>query len=491
MIVLIIAVVLVLFFLVAVFFSARTWRGSQVTAVVLTFLASILLIISASLSVKTHSTWKKKFADAERQLAQVAEQGERLAYGTAQDVPWGEDSVAGLQQTMDQLIVDRGRAWRHCPPGAPQNGQIVIGTVPPETPPEEVRPNGIEVGTVLYAFKEQPQTGYPLIYLGEFLVAAADPQAVTLTPTLPLDGFQQQQLSDASSTWALYEIMPVDKHAAFAAEPRAEALLDDQPQPLFGQMDEQMLRETFAAVSGEAPDSPLVSALVVPYLRDGTPATEQDVAQVPENIWLKLEFQQEHTMRVDSNNPDAGLTGVYFDAEGYAVSDDLRHGGDVIFKEKDIAVFPYSQEADRAFVDQLISSGVARNLGPFFVRNLRDYEEALHDVADRFVKVMEATRRADRDIKALQKSIAGTQQQTAFRQQESDDLKFDLEKFNFEGQKLTELATTLGDQRTALQAELSNLYKTNSQLNQELSDIDRELTEEINRRTAAAAAQVQ
>ena len=81
-----------------------------------------------------------------------------------------------------------------------------------------------------------------------------------------------------------------DKHAAFAAEPRKELLFDDQPQPLFGLMDEQQLRATFAAALGEAPDSPNVSGFVGPYVKDGTPATEQDASLFPENVWLKVEF---------------------------------------------------------------------------------------------------------------------------------------------------------------------------------------------------------
>jgi hypothetical protein len=490
MIVLIIAVFLVLFFLVAVFLSARTWRAAQVTAVVLTFLASILLIISASLSQKTHSTWMKRFADAERQLEQAHRQGQQLAYGDPRQVPWSDDSVAGLQQQLDEMIIDRGRAWRHCPPGMPQGAQITIGTVPPETAPEEARPNGIQEGTVLYAFKEEPQTGNPLIFLGEFQVVQAEALSVTLTPTLPLDAFQEQQVSDPSSAWTLYEIMPVDKHAAFASEPRRQRLLDDQPQPLFGEMDEPSLRETFAAASGNAPDSPLVSSLIADYVRNGTAATEQDVNQFPENIWRKLEFQQEHTMRVDSNNPDAGLTGVYFDPEGYAVLDALRQGRDVEFQENDIAVFPYSHELDRRFVDGLIAAGVARNLGPYFVRDLRDYAEALHSVSDRYRSTVQAARRAERDIQALTKTIEGTKRQTEYRTNERSDLQFDLEKFLFEDQQLADLLATLDGRQVSLQDELRTLYHTNAMLSQRLAEMDHQLTDVINRRTAEAAAQV-
>ena len=402
-------------------------------------------------------------------------------------------SVNDLQHRLNRVLLDRGRVWRRCTPAAPAANGVVVSTVPPtETgqpgDPNTAKPNGITANMVLYAFLEDANQ-MPIAYLGEFLVADAQPASVTLQPTMPLDGQQQALVAAQPARWALYEMMPIDAHQVFSDEDTVARILDDTPEPIFGKMNEQNLRTVFATVTAQPADSPLVSELVAAYLKDGSPASDQEVNESPENIWRKLEFEKaDHKERVDSNNPDPGVGGHYFDQEGYAQVSQLRRGEEASFRLKDVGIFPYVVDDDKRLVDGLISSGTCRNLGPYYVRTLRDYEEAFHDIQDRFIRRTEDTLRAQRDLDALNASIAAISAQSQYRHDEHTKLQQDLQGFERDKKQLTELVTTLEAQKESIREELSSLFQTNLALDQQLTEYNAKLTEEINRRTAEVAS---
>ena len=103
---------------------------------------------------------------------------------------------------------------------APANNGIVVSTVPPtETgepgDPNTAKPNGIAANMVFYAFLEN-DSQMPVAYLGEFMVAEAQPDAVTLKPTMPLDGPQHAAVGQCpAGPLELYEMMPIDAHECF------------------------------------------------------------------------------------------------------------------------------------------------------------------------------------------------------------------------------------------------------------------------------------
>ncbi len=350
MIPILVGVFLFLIFLVAIIMSARTWRGWHIATVCLTFIACLFLVVCAALSVKTHVVWRKLHAETEKNLLAAEQEGEELAYGEPDLVKSTQPSLLETKTRLQELLLDRGRIWRNCTPSAPQNNSIVISTVPPDLPQDQVTPNGIGVNTVLYAFKELPaEEGgmkVPAVYLGEFKVLKADPQSVTLQNTLPLQQNQSRHIADRSATWALYEMMPIDSHRIFSDEDTIGQPLDDTDKPVFGEMNEQTLRKIFSLVTGFPPEDPKVGNMIADYMKDGLPATDQDQSEAPEDIWLKLEFEKALKQRVDSNNIDSGISGDYFDPEGYAEVSQLRRGGDgeAEIKINDIGLFPYGYE---------------------------------------------------------------------------------------------------------------------------------------------------
>ena len=494
MIPLLIGIFLILLFIVTIVLSASAWRGWHIAVACLTFLAVVGLVIVGSLSQKTHSTWMKRHADVEKQLVQATQEGVILEIGDPTMVEPPTPSLNDTQQRLNRLLLDRGRVWRQCKPSPPSGTSIVISTIPPtetgeDGDPSTAKENGIQPNMIVYAYRENEKQ-YPIAYLGEFRVVDAQPISVTLEPTLPLDGQQTALVNDPSARWTLYEMLPLDSHRIFSDQDIIDRPLDDQAKPVFGEMNEQDLRTIFSTVTGVAADDALITAMIEPYVHDGSPATEQELSAQPENIWQKLEFEKEHKERVDSNNLDPGISGNYFDPEGYAEVSRLRNvEKEASFRVNDIGVFPYGYDEDKRLVDQLTSSGVCQKLGPVYVRTLHDYEEAFHNIQDRFIRRNEDVRRAQRDIENLTVAVRKTQEEIAYRQQERAKLKDDEAGFNRDKEQMDQLVATLEAQKSTLRDELKGLYETNLALSQQLAVYTAKMTEEINQRAANVAVQ--
>ena len=79
----------------------------------------------------------------------------------------------------------------------------------------------------------------PNYYLGEFKVTTSQAGQVTLSPTLPLEPAQIEMIkSGGATTWALYELLPLDSHTAFAA-PGSKPGTDEEA--IYGRMDKEAL----------------------------------------------------------------------------------------------------------------------------------------------------------------------------------------------------------------------------------------------------------
>ena len=75
--------------------------------------------------------------------------------------------------------------------------------------------------------------------------------------------------------------------------------------------------------------------------------------------------------------------------------------------------------------------------------------------------------------------VGGTDRQITSRQTERDELTADKEKFDQEQQVATEYLSTLNQQWTSLQADLSKLYQQNVALEGQLNEVNSQLTETL------------
>lgn len=76
-------------------------------------------------------------------------------------------------------------------------------------------------------------------------------------------------------------------------------------------------------------------------------------------------------------------------------------------------------------------------------------------------------------------------EQIRSRGEDRNKLDQDLKKLQYERDQITEYAATMANNWSAMKEELGRLYQTNAQLAVELARLDREMTDAINRRTAA------
>jgi hypothetical protein len=95
--------------------------------------------------------------------------------------------------------------------------------------------------------------------------------------------------------------------------------------------------------------------------------------------------------------------------------------------------------------------------------------------------------RAERDIAAIKSSMVQTQAHTQYREQERGKLQEDLQGYQRDAAKLTDLVAAMESRKADLREELSQLYQTNLALDQQLKEYSAKLTEEINRQTAEVA----
>lgn len=223
---------------VGAFFAARTWHWAYVLVAVGIVLSTVGFFFLAAETLRINAVLRKEVNQKEKDLASVQASNEALQYGTdnssvvnqlrgetwpneaaapirpeAESIP----SLAELEHQLHLATRTRGRVWRKVAPTSfnPQTGALQIGVAAPT-------PAGINADTVVFLFEE----GEPALpapdgtprgpqYLGEFRVTETAPQGATLQSVLPLDDFERRRLTASQGPWAVYEVMPVDRHSIF------------------------------------------------------------------------------------------------------------------------------------------------------------------------------------------------------------------------------------------------------------------------------------
>lgn len=483
----------VLFFLVLIYFFTKSWRWLHVTLMPFVFAAAITFCVYASMVYRTHNAWRSRARDNEAAYTQQYTDHQRLLYGDLTELVQSEKPLRTQNGIFARFIKDRGRVWRGCTPQAPQAGGVTTVATGADGAP----PNRIDQNTILYAFREEPpppelgllpDARVPVMYLGEFSATAVTDLSVTLTPTIPLDEFQTRVMALGDATWVLYESMPVDGYTYFTqpsdVPPDLNANADENP--VFGQVDEVDLERIFKKTEepfGPAGEDHL--EMLKAYQRNGKRGNEE--TDPPENLWQKVRFIEDYKEgTVDS---DAELGGVqaspFFFDRGRAEVPLLRRGGEATLKKDSVAVFP-TDEAQR-----LLQQNYVEIVEPIYVRSLNHYDYLYRNIYQRSVRLDEEAVRLQAMILDNQESNRRIVDQITFRTQERDNLQVDLEKFTYELDQIKAYHAKLAQKLNDTNAELSRLYRSNYLLAAELTRMQDQLTDEINKRTAEAVSTTQ
>jgi len=490
--------VLGVFFIVAMIFSAKTWRWHHLTALFFVFVFSIGFMYLAARSLKARGDWLKVYEANKKKLKEVTALKHELSKGKSTDID-PEPSVRSEKARLHRVLLSRGRIWRNCTEGnnAPAAG-LPFHTVTLTTRPDAAgnpTPTGFKhdagqvMGQVVYAFIETEYTlsedaaikGYkvPWIYMGEFSVSSAQNGQVQLRSTTPLKPEQLQQFGK-NQTWVMYEHMPIDNHYAYTDG-------NSDPENYFGVLDQKTLDSIFTDKKLQNPQ------VRDQFLRDGKPL-ENDSDAPPENVWIRLKFNGNRTVQVDSGQSGALLSGD-FDSKGQARSPQLKHGTtdqdtSVNLKAGDEVVM-LKAEAD-ALLAMTLPDGktpLCEKIGKaIYVRSLRDYRYIFNENFRTEVALSQQLINIQEKLRIIKETVT---KMTAVNEVQRDDKKKlteDLTNFTRSEEAITAYRKKVVAAKNDLLQQLSRLYNANRQLAKELAQMQEAATKAINRRTAAAAA---
>ncbi len=487
---------LVIFMIAATVFSTKVWRWHHLVCLWLVMLSALWFCYQAALSAKTRVLFTRMHAENEKKLDDVQTKNKRLMYGDLHEILQTDDSLRGLRHKIARSLVDRGRVWRNCAPaGVQADGTITLNLIaapavpvvpdptvaPPAAVPGAVAPGVVAPGavvdpaavpaaapesekidpkTVLYAFLEGqgPQLGLPVLYLGEFRVTTSTDTSINVASILALPTRQIP-----TGNWALYESMPLDGHDAFS---EIDAVSDENH--IFGAVNEQEVRALMPKWQGQTDE--LYDAKIREYLRNGTPAADDDP---PENIWLQVKFLKDYEIQVDADTAVSMLDNRYFDNTGRAIVASLQQGEPTKFKPNDFGVF------HQEFANQLIVQGTAEKVKPIYVRKLHDYWFAFHEISDRMNKVAMETERVQRNMLKIDESNKKLLDQIAYREQEKKKLQEDLANVRIERDAITKYVAGLQNLWTERKQLLSQLYRSNNALADEILELSRQLNQQV------------
>lgn len=512
---------LILFFCVMVYFFTKTFRALHVVFLFLTFSMAMWFLVMASLSHKTRLHWREQVDRLSQELEQIEGETDQLVNNFQVDAEGNRaETVTSFRSKLNRVLLDRGRIWRGATVASVSPAsEIQVNTSPAGA--AEIVPNQLAPNDIVYAFLEgDGGAGFkvPVNYLGEFRATAATDSSVTLTPVDARLLFPSQtnminnSAGNAGVTWTLYEIMPIDSHKIYSVDPSEDVALSAvEGQRIFGEMaadvvntlynPDNFIAEFVANLNATDPQQrqsllQRLDTIRQNILRDGGAplrggAGAGGAVDPPENIYTKVQFEQDYTVEVDSDSGQGALTSNYYDSQGRAVVDRLRRKElgfldeneqttEVTFKQGDFAVF-HKEKAD-----ELIEQNIVKPIEPRFVRTLIDFTYEFHKILDRQTRVAQDIQRLNSEIAKTRAADERTKRQRDFRQMEKDKLLVDKSKFDTERDRVTAYADQLRQKMDRLKGELSVLYRSNAALAARLAAKSEALAEEINSRTEAA-----
>jgi hypothetical protein len=485
MIAIIALAVLFIFFCVLAFMSGKNWLLRHVFLLLGVFIMSMVFMVFAAMTLKTHEAWKSRHAQLTADLERTEKKIEEISSPVA--IPEEGQSLPQLQAELSRLLMARGRVWRavrvasaeadaiELDMSAWNNSPCVRASVDDSPQPvagdegaaaaiaedpqisERMLVHAFVEGNVTRLSEEERQVLFgdvevaaetrgpctvPARYLGHFLVTAVGENGITLRSIHPLDD-QQLAIVDEGGDWTLYEVLPVDDHATLLGLSKASL-------------------ESLMTVPGDDIQPDKLAASVREFHRDLSPADSDDP---PERVWAKVNFLVDDSIQVDIEAEEVTEIDRSFDVRGRAIAANLRHGGPVEFKVGDTAEF------DSATANQLVEQGKCElvNEPSIYVRALRNYERIFRQDYDELTDVQDAIQQTASDTATIVASAEEVRRQIAYREKEKGNLGEDLDGFRNDDEVITSYRDELHSQRQLQLQELSRFYESNLQLRSQMS----------------------
>ena len=414
-------------------------------------------------AVKTHDTLYNE-------LKKLTVQRDEELFGKAFDPAPDMQRFVPLSNELHRLILERGRAWRgaRVTAATPASATVIFPTELANNPPDAPAPEAaaavpapaaapgqelIAPNSVVYVFGEDQQM-VPRVYLGEYKVTTVANALVTIVPTSPLSQAQLGALNQ-SPTWAIYEMMPLDSHTAFA-----KAGVQATKEEIFGNMNPEELSNLLRIPLELAKQEPntldinrgIKARVLQSYLRDGIQAPEGTAL---ESSVYEVTFLKDYTEVVDSTDKRKATEGGYFDMSGRSV--DAR-----LMREEGVEAFTF-KEGDEYRLDglkakELEKEGIVKLGAQIFVRPLNDYEFSFRDLRRLTLAAMQNAILVNREIEVVNRTEKISREELIKGEENGRKFLLDKGMYDKEMAVIQSEQQRLQNEVNAKKAELSQLY---------------------------------
>ena len=394
-------------------------------------------------------------------------------YGRATDPIFDKQRFVSLASELNRVLLERGRTWRGVRVIDAANPNRIVVQLPnnndnvapgesgaPAANQAGVRPTDpLSVDSVIYVFGED-NLRIPRAYLGEFKVTTVTPDGLTLVPTAPLAPNQIQNLN-AGPNWAIYEVMPLDSHTAFAEQGSVPT-----PDEIFGHMNREEISKTLGiplelSTIAITPSTDLATAIrarvLQSYLNNGMQAREGTSL---DNTIYEVTFLKDYTETVDASTGRNPTEGGFFDATGRSIDARLMRSDDP--KVSSAAGETYRLYGPKA--KQLEQEGIVKLGQAYYARPLNDYEFSFRETRRLTQQAMQELALVNREIEITTKADADARKQQLLLEEDARKLELDKSQHSKElavvqnevkrttdmvNSKRKELSKIFGDIRTA------------------------------------------
>ena len=477
LIVVLVLSIALIFFLVK---SASTWNWLHITMVLAVFVIGIFASVVASQVLRARIAWMKKYDSNVKQLEKAKKDYEFALYGPENAVKIAEDSLRGINTTVDIENMRRGRIWTGGT--TTLNGESYNVTFETDGNPEAA--SQMHQDMVLYAFADREITVgertpiAPVDFLGIFKVTNATDDAVDMKLVFMAD---YDEVPEPSTTWSFFEKMPLDDRDVFKVDSGliGEAFDLDEYRNLLET--EYLPRDLFSITyNDDDPTNDLLiedatyENLIDQYAFDQLPFNQinswlesQDrnsFEPPPEHQAVELIFDKKTQPFSVDGTGSLDSEGI-FGQDGRAVDPALHLKQDVVF-EKDEKIVVDRLSGQDGYDDgvsrrlPLVETEEAKVVNTFYVRPLRDYPHILQSIERQIVLLSDAIAKKE-ELKAdLEVTEANTDLQIKEREQNIGQLEQDILKIDQDLELIRAVADQQAEEQKVKRQQLRAYYES-------------------------------
>ena len=454
---------------VCVYLASKSWHWVNVLFLMLTFIAGLAATIGLAQVGSLRYKQQKAALDAQKRADRLVSEASLKVSGDLDSTTYSKDSLRGVSQELALVMAGRGRVWSRGSVSA--DGENVTFTFPSARP--KSGDNGIQLeNVVLFAFGEDiaripkgegndantPPPRVPISYIGSVRVIEETPESLKLAPEFITD---PDQYTNPSTTWSLFEKMPLDRHDSVQNAFRRVAKLEDDAEIDLTDLRQFLQNGLLNAERVEIdPNSREYEEMLDRYTFDGVPLgaiqnwidkqPNRIVAKfepAPEEIFVRYRFtaKSRKSYQVDSDGNLA--TDGPFTATGLAIESSLHLGKEVQFEEDDVVSVDsinacgYSR-SDGTQVPPFPSTEPVEEVERYYVRQLRDYPYLLASTTDASTKIGEETVRRQSSNAVQTATLQDTKAQIAERTKLTTALEADQKNLRGDQQVISEVLET-------------------------------------------------